>query len=315
MEDARDVRKELIELKTIQVVVMCFLVIMLEGFDIQAAGVTMRKLATEFQLDKMQMGYFASSSAVGVLLFAAIGGILADRFGRKPVVIAATAVFGLACLLTPWSTGFGSLLAARFLTGAGLGAAMPVVIAMTSDHSPASQKKRYVGIVYCAISLGGMLCAAIMATGWLGSDWRPIYYVGGVLPIAVALAMIVYLPASRSKSALVADAAGVEGTWADILGLSKLPITLTLWLATFLTLAVMYLCVLWMPTLLQQRGFSPTDALIIQTMYNLDRRSRRSSSGICLTGAWPTAWPLSAISCSRWACTSSAQSRWAWLSA
>ncbi|MGD1016738.1 MAG: MFS transporter, partial [Roseiarcus sp.] len=243
-----DVRKELIELKTVLVVVLSFLVIMLEGFDIQAAGVTMRKLATEFQLDKMQMGYFASSSAVGVLLFAAIGGILADRFGRKPVLIAATAVFGLGCLVTPWSTGFWSLLAARFLTGAGLGAAMPVVIAMTSDHSPASQKKRYVGIVYCAISLGGMLCAAIMATGWLGSDWRPIYYVGGVLPILVALAMIVYLPASRPKSALAADAAGVEGTWADILGLSKLPITLTLWLATFLTLAVMYLCVLWMPT-------------------------------------------------------------------
>jgi len=269
MEDIRNVRKELIELRTVQVVTMCFLVIMLEGFDIQAAGVTMRKLASAFQLDKMQMGYFASSSAVGVLLFAAIGGILADRFGRKPVVIAATTVFGLACLLTPWSTGFGSLLVARFLTGAGLGAAMPVVIAMTSDHSPASQKKRYVGIVYCAISLGGMLCAAIMATGWLGSDWRPIYYVGGVLPIAVALAMIAYLPASRPKSALATDAAGVEGTWADILGLSKLPITLTLWLATFLTLAVMYLCVLWMPTLLQQRGFSSTDALIIQTMYNL----------------------------------------------
>jgi hypothetical protein len=49
-----DVRKELIELKTVLVVVICFLVIMLEGFDIQAAGVTMRKLATEFQLDKMQ---------------------------------------------------------------------------------------------------------------------------------------------------------------------------------------------------------------------------------------------------------------------
>ena len=49
-----DVRKELIELKTVLVVVICFLVIMLDGFDIQAAGVTMRKLATEFQLDKMQ---------------------------------------------------------------------------------------------------------------------------------------------------------------------------------------------------------------------------------------------------------------------
>ena len=103
----------------------------------------------------------------------------------------------------------------------------------------------------------------------LGPDWRPIYYIGGVLPIAIALAMFAYLPASRPKSAEVTDAAGVEGNWSDILGASKLPITLTLWLATFLTLAVMYLCVLWMPTLLQSRGFSPTDALIIQTMYNL----------------------------------------------
>jgi MFS transporter, AAHS family, 3-hydroxyphenylpropionic acid transporter len=264
-----DIRKELTELKTVQVVAICFLVIMLEGFDIQAAGVTMRKLATEFQLDKLQMGYFASSSAVGVLLFAAIGGILADRFGRKSVLIAATALFGLACLFTPSSSGFWTLLVARFVTGAGLGAAMPVVIAMTSDHSPTSQKKRYVGIVYCAISLGGMLCAAIMATGWLGSDWRPIYYVGGVLPIAVAIAMFAYLPASRPKSAEATDAAGVEGDWSDIVGVSKLPLTLTLWLATFLTLAVMYLCVLWMPTLLQARGFSPTEALIIQTMYNL----------------------------------------------
>ena len=89
---------------------------------------------------------------------------------------------------------------------------MPVVIAMTSDHSPASQKKRYVGIVYCAISLGGMLCAAIMATGWLGADWRPIYYVGGVLPIAVALAMFVYLPASRPKSALATDGRASKAT-------------------------------------------------------------------------------------------------------
>jgi len=260
------VKRELAELQTARVVLMCFLVIMLEGFDIQAAGVAAPKLAPAFGLTPAQMGTFFSASAVGVLLFAAIGGILGDRYGRKPVVIGATLAFGVACLLTPHCPNFSTLVIVRFLTGAGLGAAMPIVIAMTSDHSPASQKKRYVGIVYAAISLGGMICAGIMATGLLGADWRPIFYVGGVLPVAIAAAMVVYLPASRPK---MAEVVGTGGSWADIVGARALPLTLALWVATFLTLAAMYTFVMWLPSLLKARGVSGPDALIIQTLYNL----------------------------------------------
>ncbi|MBP0575326.1 MFS transporter, partial [Mycobacterium tuberculosis] len=83
-----------------------FLVIMLEGFDIQAAGVAAPKLVPDFGLQPAQVGAFFSSSAVGVLIFAALGGMLADRYGRKPVLIASTFTFGLFCLVTPFAPGF-----------------------------------------------------------------------------------------------------------------------------------------------------------------------------------------------------------------
>jgi MFS transporter, AAHS family, 3-hydroxyphenylpropionic acid transporter len=264
MESARD---ELKELKTYVVVFFCFLVIMLEGFDIQVAGVTAMSLAKDFGLGPAQVGTFMSASAFGVLIFAALGGMLADRYGRKPVLMVSTFVFGLFCLLTPFSPGFEALVIIRFLTGAGLGAAFPVVIAMTSDHSPKEQKKRWIGVVYSAISLGGMLAAALLAAH-LVSSWKSVFYIGGVLPIIVAGAMYMGLP--ESNPIQVADkGAAATGSWRDILGPSKLAITLTLWLATFLTLAVMYMMVMWLPTLMKGKGLSTDDAFIVQMLYNL----------------------------------------------
>lgn len=262
-----DNKRELKELQTFRIVIFSFLIIMMEGFDIQAAGISAPKLAPALGLQPSQLGLFFSASAVGVLLFAAIGGILADRFGRKPVLVAATFAFGFFCLLTPQCTDISALVAVRFLTGAGLGAAMPVVIAMVSDHSPAAQKKRYVGIVYASIAFGGMLAAGVVATGILGNGWSQVFYVGGVVPILIAIGMIFFLPASKR---IVAAPGAPEGNyWIDVLGRKKLPLTLSLWSSTFLTLAVMYTMVMWMPSLMGARGISRADGAIIQMMYNL----------------------------------------------
>jgi MFS transporter, AAHS family, 3-hydroxyphenylpropionic acid transporter len=256
------------ELRTLRVVFFCFLVIFMEGFDIQAAGVAAPRLARDYALGPAQLGLFFSASAVGVLLFSIVGGILADRFGRKWVVVGSTFAFGLACLLTPICPDINSLVFVRFLTGAGLGAAMPVVIAMTSDHSPPERKKRYVGIVYCAISLGGACAAILSASPPFGADWRPVFYVGGILPMIIAITMAAWLPESRSRrrdGAPVAD----TGSWQDIIGLRNLPMTLALWIATFGTLTIMYLLVNWMPSMLDARGIHAADAALVQTQYNI----------------------------------------------
>src|SRR5512138_3701695 len=160
-------------LHTIRVLLLSALVILLEGFDLQAAGVSAPRLAPAFHLLPAQVGSFLGASAVGVFLAAALGGVLADRIGRRPVLVLGVTLFGVASLSTMFASGLTTLMVARFLTGLGLGAAMPIVIALASDHSPAHMKKRAVGFIYCAIPIGGLLSGVVMSIPALGTDWRP----------------------------------------------------------------------------------------------------------------------------------------------
>jgi AAHS family 3-hydroxyphenylpropionic acid transporter len=260
------IKNEMRELKTIRIVFFCFLVIMLEGFDIQAAGLAAPRLVPELGLKPAQIGTFFSSAALGSLLFTALGGLLADRFGRKIVIIISTATFGLFCLLTPLSPNFETLVVLRFLTGAGLGASLPPILALVSDHSPRQHKKRWVGVVYSAISIGGMLSAGILAAR-LVSEWRSVFYIGGVLPLIVAVAMIFGLPSSKPRA--VASETGIKSGWADILGSGRTTITLALWLVTFLTLSALYLLVSWLPSIMTAKGLTPQDAFTVQMAFNL----------------------------------------------
>jgi MFS transporter, AAHS family, 3-hydroxyphenylpropionic acid transporter len=83
------------ELNTFRVLVLCAIVILLEGYDIQAAGVSATKLALAFNLDPLGKGIFLGASAVGIFLSAVLGGFLADKYGRRPVVISGVVIFGL----------------------------------------------------------------------------------------------------------------------------------------------------------------------------------------------------------------------------
>ena len=119
--------------------------------------------------------------------------------------------FGVFSLSTLLANGLPTLIVARFLTGLGLGAAMPAVIAYASDHSPDEMKKRAVGFIYCAIPIGGLLAGAVMQAGVFGTDWRPVYLVGGIAPVLVAPVLWFLLPSSLPKAARVEPAAGGAG--------------------------------------------------------------------------------------------------------
>ena len=259
------------ELHTVRVLILCALVILLEGFDLQAAGVSLPRLAPHFHLLPGQLGLFLGASAVGVLLSAAVGGILADRFGRKPVLVTGVGLFGAASLATMFATGLGSLMTARFFTGIGLGAAMPVVIALASDHSPVEMKKRAVGFIYCAIPIGGALSGVVMSVGAFGNSWKPVYAVGGLAPIVVAPLLAFFVP----KALPGAAANGKAGSGSKVKVLSGLfgngqgATTTYLWVATFSTLLVMYLLLGWMPSLLGAMGLTKQQAQYTQMLFNL----------------------------------------------
>src|SRR3954470_9577079 len=95
-------------------IALCFLVAVLEGFDIQAMGVAAPRLAPQFALDARQMGWVFSISNIGLVIGASFGGWLADRTGRKPVLLGAVAMFGCFTVATALVGNYDVLLATRF---------------------------------------------------------------------------------------------------------------------------------------------------------------------------------------------------------
>src|SRR5688572_33435727 len=114
---------------------LCFLIAVLEGFDIQAMGVAAPRVAREFAFGPQQMGWIFSISNIGLVIGAAFGGWLADRVGRKPVFIGAVAIFGLFTLGVALASNFTMLFVLRFLAGVGFGGAMPNMMAIATELS------------------------------------------------------------------------------------------------------------------------------------------------------------------------------------
>jgi len=270
------------DLHTLRVLILCALVILLEGFDLQAAGVSVPRLAHYFHLLPSQVGLFLGASAVGVFLSAVFGGIVADRFGRKPVLVTGVVLFGLGSLSTMLATELGSLMVARFFTGLGLGAAMPVVIALASDHSPAQMKKRAVGFIYCSIPIGGLLSGVVMSLGAFGTSWKPVYAIGGIAPLIVAPLLALFVPKALPWAKGKAGGAPRTKAMAGLLGNGQATTTIYLWVATFSTLLVMYLLLGWMPSLLGAMGLSKPQAQYTQMLYNLGASLGAAAGGYLL---------------------------------
>jgi AAHS family 3-hydroxyphenylpropionic acid transporter len=197
-------------------------------------------------------------------------------------VISGVIIFGLFSLSTLAAEGLGVLVAMRFMTGVGLGAAMPVAIAYASDHSPENMKKRAVGFIYCAAPFGGMLSGAVMQAGVFGSDWRPVYLVGGLAPFLFA-PFLLLLPKSVPASPRdIPSPPSRLNVFSGLLGEGRLGITFFLWLGNFGTLLVMYLLLGWMPSLLVAMGLSQPQSQYVQMLYNLGMSAGAAAGGYLL---------------------------------
>src|SRR5262245_29448935 len=125
---------------------LCILVAVLEGFELQTAGIAAPNIKLQMGLSATQLGWFFSSSTIGLLIGAIVGGRLADRLGRAPILIWSVGIFGLASILTGLAHGPIELIAARGLTGMGLGGALPNLLALTSENAAPGREKRAVAL-------------------------------------------------------------------------------------------------------------------------------------------------------------------------
>ena len=278
-------------------VAICFLIAVIEGLDIQAAGIAAAGIREDFGLDKSQLGVFFSAGILGLLPGALVGGRVADRIGRKKVLICSTAVFALFTLFTAWVNSFHSLLAVRFLAGAGLGAAMPILITLASEAVTPQNRGRAVGLMYCGMPVGAAILS-LVATTEFGANWKNVFYLGGLLPIIVIPLMMWLLPESKEylkAKELAANTSAAEaapqGSFKDLFNTENRMRTFCIWVSYFFTLMVVYIMLSWLPSLFTELGFTRKDGATAQFYFMVSATIGTIILGM-LTDRWKKAYVI-----------------------
>lgn len=246
---------------------MCFLIAILEGFDLQVAGIAAPVLKVQFNLDSRLLGWFFSASTIGLLIGALAGGRLSDRIGRERILICSVAAFGIASIGTGLAGGPGSLIAARFVTGLGLGGALPNLLAFTSEHAAPGRERRAVALLYCGVPIGGASVSLMGAT--LGEDWRTLFFVGGFLPVLLACILHRTMPLSpRTVSAAQPRSQARAGVVEALFREGRAISSILIWISFFATLIILYLALNWLPTLLTGIGLDARTSFVAQLAFN-----------------------------------------------
>ena len=276
------------------VFVLGVLVILADGLDSGAIGFIAPSLLQAWKIGKPDLAIVVSGALVGMAIGALVAGPLADRFGRKWVVIASTALFGLFTIVSGFATNTHELALFRFITGLGLGAAMPNIATLVSEFMPQNRRATMVNLMFCAfplgITMGGLLAAKIIPT----AGWEHMLMYCGVFPLVLAVLLLFTLPESMqylllrgrreqaqkimhkidasidfSKVELVLPESKGNNNAGVALIVSKPYIlsTAMLWLCCFMSLLVFYLLTSWMPVLLKQAGFSTEQYSLIAAIF------------------------------------------------
>ena len=263
---------------------LCMSVLFCDGYDTQAVGYAAPALAPALHIDKASMASVFAISLVGLMIGACIFGPLADRFGRKKLVITTTSLFAIFSLATAACTSQESLLIMRFLTGCGLGGAMPNAVSLSVDYFPRTMRATTVAIVFVGFTIGatvgGYLAAYLMPI----YGWPSVFVVGGLLPLVLLPALILGLPESirllilhGSRSAEIArnlaridpaqNFAGDTTFIASEENEAGMPVrhlftggrapgTVLIWIVFFLSLLVTFLLANWMPIVIHSAGLT-----------------------------------------------------------
>jgi AAHS family 4-hydroxybenzoate transporter-like MFS transporter len=277
---------------------LCFVIVLMDGFDTAAIGFIAPSLIREWGVTRPALAPVLSAALFGLAAGALAAGPLADRIGRKKVLVASVLLFGAACTWSSFSADLRQLTILRFVTGLGLGAAMPNAVTLMSEYCPDQRRSTLTNAMFCGFPLGAALggfVAAWMIPQW---GWRSVLLLGGIAPLLLAALMLLALPesvrymiakgqaAQRVRAALsrisasaaaahafvMTEKAAVSGASSGlgvVLSRPYLVGSVMLWLAYFMGLVIFYALINWMPILFKDAGLEPRTATLIAALFPL----------------------------------------------
>jgi len=281
----------------LRVVALCAAIAFVDGIEGQLAGYIGPALRQDLGLTASQLGFFLASGPLGLFFGGLFIAPLADRFGRRPILLACVALFGICSLLTAMSNSLFMLNVFRFLTGLGVGGALANSISLTAEYSPVHRRSLMVAIMLLGFIGGsiavGLISAAIVPV--LG--WRSVLVAGGVLSLLLVPFLYFALPESirflagrdgardevarlirRINPAIAIDRntrlvmGELQETSVSVAALfrdGRTRSTLLLWTIYFMSLLTLYLMSSWLTTHIRALGFAVNVSILIATLFQV----------------------------------------------
>jgi MFS transporter, AAHS family, 4-hydroxybenzoate transporter len=288
------------------------LILILDGLDIQIISLVAPLLTREFHVAPASLGPVLAAALIGMALGGFVLGALGDRWGRRPTLLVSVALFSLCTMLAATVHSIGALIEWRFLTGLGLGGAVPNAMALLAEFTGPRWRTQAIAVAGVGVPIGGMIGAVIASVVLPVLGWRLLFIIGALAPLVVLAAMIFLLPESprflatlphRHKSLVkllnrlagskrysisdefeqpAAAPKGRRGSFSIVAAESLWRDTGWLWLIFLTNMFAIFTIASWLPVILTGIGLTLAVAVRGSIVFNL--------VGVC--GGLFTAWML-----------------------
>jgi MFS family permease len=233
-----------------RIFILCFLGAFLEGADFQIAAIAVPKIALDWGRRPPDFAAVFSMTSLGSALGTVLIGWITDRFGRKSSFVLSLVGLGLFTLAACFTTTIVGMTAWRFLGGICLGGTLVTIVTIVSDNSKPENRIRDTMLIYTGTPFGAMVCS--LAGGVIlktFNDWKPIFYLGGGLPLLLAACVVLVLPEPRS---FVSARSKLQPGEADsgVFDREYFARTMALWFTELISLSAIFLLTSWLPTIL-----------------------------------------------------------------
>jgi MFS transporter, AAHS family, 4-hydroxybenzoate transporter len=273
---------------------ICLLCLIMDGFDVQVLGYVAPEIVREWKIGNALGPVFGAGNS-GVLVGSLVFSMLADKIGRRPILVAATFFFGVMTIVTAQAESVSELLVLRFVAGIGLGCIIPNATALIGEYSPRRLRGQLMMVIGGVGFTGGAAMGGFIAAFLIPRfGWRSVLYFGGAAPLLIAVAMLVWLPESlqflvvrrkdRAKIArwlaridpTVPSGPDVEFVVPEegrggmpvvhLFREGRGPVTILLWVVNFMNLLNLYFLASWLPTVVRDAGNSASTAVLAGTI-------------------------------------------------
>ena len=278
----------------IRVFTLCMICLIMDGFDVQAMGYVGPAIVLDWKIDRSQLGPVFAAANFGVLIGALLLSMLADKIGRRPVLVGATLAFSVMAIATAYAQTIEQLLWLRFIAGIPMGCIIPNATALVGEFSP---KRSRVTLMMCITVgfTGGALLAGTVSL-WLipRFGWRSVFMFGGFVPLVIGLLMAWGLPESLQFLAVQKKRVDQLARWlrqldprvvidsatrfvtneesrggvpiVHLFQEGRGPTTVLLWLVNFTNILIIYSLSNWLPTIVMGMGYTLQTANLVGTL-------------------------------------------------